>query len=100
VTTTQPPPKPMKSHPFVKMCLGTQAFDDVDGDTTQDVVLFLGAHVNIKKEKTRDRKNGKILLLVLVLFFLLFCQHFKIKPLVTFNSQWNFKLPNTTRNTK
>jgi hypothetical protein len=35
------------------MCLGTQAFDDVDGDTTQDVVLFLGAHVNIKKKKNK-----------------------------------------------
>jgi len=37
------------------MCLGTQAFDDVDGDTTQDVVLFLGAHVKIKEKKKNKR---------------------------------------------
>jgi hypothetical protein len=82
----------MKSHPFAKMCLRTQAFDDVDGDTTQDVVLFLGAHVNIKNLKNKKNKrnkkrekgglcdNGRILLLVLVLFFLFFLNTLRSRP--------------------
>lgn len=80
-TTHEEPP------PFVKMCLGTQAFDDVDGDTTHDVVLFLGAHVSIKKKEKQkiERKGASVTLvgsssLFLCYFFFFFLNTLRSRP--------------------